>query len=1062
MKKILAIATLVILILCMAIPVIYAADTSEEIKINDENLKELLLKYYDYDKNGKITKSDMEQIKTFDASGSSIGDFTGLEYAVNAESVNVFINGDKNISSIFKLKNLKTLRIEDWYLGEDGKDVDLNGIENLTKLESLNLHIESVNVLNLDKLEKLPNLKSLYLEIEEDDLSFLNNLTNLEALYCAFPTAYSNDVVNYKFDNLNKLKTLSFPVAEINLSDIKNLTSIESVSIKLNLEDSQDLSEVAGLKNLNSLSISNADYLTNIKAINDMKNITELSLIYNNLNNIKELDTITSNSLKLHISNSGSLASGCYYSNDEESDLLTKLNNIKIDNYYFKVSSYNRRIKSIEKNETRTYSFKEISSILDGVYDSSSKLYMVDANIDAGYNSDITVDKDNKTITIKAGDSVKENRLTINVRNSEKTLSFSVSYNVTDGGDKSKEIKIPDQNLKNKLLKSYDLDFDGKITEYDALNTYTLYIQNSNISDLTGLENYSNLTALWISYNKIKDLSPIMGLSKIRTIYASNNLITNLSCLKNRKFANLSLLNLDDNFIDFYNDSENLKIYLEELSKDKSYGINGETLSYYATSQKYGKPEDFDKEVKFGDERIKNKIIELGADTNNDGKLTARELYESTYVESPSTMRQNSAPKPKITKLDLSNMGISDLTGLEYMGELEELDLSNNNISNIEPICHLMNLKKLNLSNNNISDISGLPKYAGNSPYYNTTLLSRDCYFELDLSNNNITDISCLKDCLRYVNTECIPWSATGSMPERKLKLDFSGNKIQNINVVNEFKNLMWLDLSDNEIKDIASLENYDFVVGMWAGEVKDLEVFDGIDLSYNDIDLNAEGTKKAKSHFDEQNVDLILDHQGEEPNAKPEQKPDEGKMNFKDVSEDVWYYNSVKYCYENGIIMGTTDTTFSPNTNVTRGNLVTILWRMEGSPKVSGNISFPDVKTSDYYYEAVKWAEKTGVVHGYDTGKFGPNNYISREQLATILNNYAKYKKKDTSKKADLSTFTDNKKISSYAKEGVAWAVGNKVMSGKNEGTRVDPQGKATRAEAAAMIQNYCYNVGR
>ena len=187
-----------------------------------------------------------------------------------------------------------------------------------------------------------------------------------------------------------------------------------------------------------------------------------------------------------------------------------------------------------------------------------------------------------------------------------------------------------------------------------------------------------------------------------------------------------------------------------------------------------------------------------------------------------------------------------------------------------------------------------------------------------------------------------------------------------------------------------------------------------------------------------------------------------EKKLPFKDVSKNVWYYNSVKYCYENGIIMGTTDETFSPNTNVTRGNLVTILWRMEGSPVVSGNLSFPDVKQSDYYYEAVKWAEKTGVVHGYDTGKFGPNNYISREQLATILNNYAKYKKKDTSKKADLSTFTDNKKISSYAKEGVAWAVGNKVMSGKNEGTRVDPQGKATRAETAAMIQNYCNYVGR
>lgn len=187
-----------------------------------------------------------------------------------------------------------------------------------------------------------------------------------------------------------------------------------------------------------------------------------------------------------------------------------------------------------------------------------------------------------------------------------------------------------------------------------------------------------------------------------------------------------------------------------------------------------------------------------------------------------------------------------------------------------------------------------------------------------------------------------------------------------------------------------------------------------------------------------------------------------EKKLPFKDVNKEVWYYNSIKYCYDNGIIYGTTDTTFSPNTNVTRGNLVTILWRMEGNPKVSGNVSFPDVKTSDYYYEAVKWAEKTGVVHGYDTGKFGPNNYISREQLATILNNYAKYKKKNTSASTDLSEFTDNSKISSYAREAVSWAVAKGVMSGKNNGMRVDPQGRATRAETAAMIQNYCYYVGR
>ena len=159
---------------------------------------------------------------------------------------------------------------------------------------------------------------------------------------------------------------------------------------------------------------------------------------------------------------------------------------------------------------------------------------------------------------------------------------------------------------------------------------------------------------------------------------------------------------------------------------------------------------------------------------------------------------------------------------------------------------------------------------------------------------------------------------------------------------------------------------------------------------------------------------------------------------------------------------MGTTDTTFSPNNNLTRGNLVTLLYRMEGYPKVDGEVSFPDVKASDYFYEAVKWAEKTGIVHGYETGKFGPNNNISREQLATILFNYAKYKKKDTSARTDLNKFTDNNKISSYAREAVSWAVAKGVMSGKNEGTRVDPQGRATRAEAAAMIQNYCSYVGR
>ena len=185
-------------------------------------------------------------------------------------------------------------------------------------------------------------------------------------------------------------------------------------------------------------------------------------------------------------------------------------------------------------------------------------------------------------------------------------------------------------------------------------------------------------------------------------------------------------------------------------------------------------------------------------------------------------------------------------------------------------------------------------------------------------------------------------------------------------------------------------------------------------------------------------------------------------EMPFRDIKLSDWYYNSVKYCTDNKIIYGTTDTTFSPNNNLTRANLVTILWRMEGSKKVSGSSKFSDVKSQEYYYDAVNWAASKGIVNGYEDGKFRPNNNITREQLATILMNYAKYKGKDTRERTDLNKFVDNKGISSYAKDSISWAVAKKVMSGKVNGTMVDPSGTAIRAEAAAMITNYCNYVGR
>ena len=182
-------------------------------------------------------------------------------------------------------------------------------------------------------------------------------------------------------------------------------------------------------------------------------------------------------------------------------------------------------------------------------------------------------------------------------------------------------------------------------------------------------------------------------------------------------------------------------------------------------------------------------------------------------------------------------------------------------------------------------------------------------------------------------------------------------------------------------------------------------------------------------------------------------------RPNCNDVNPNDWYYNAIKYTYQNGIISGATDTEFRPSAKITRGMIVTILWRIEGSPKVTGVEDFTDV-TGQYYYDAVRWAAKNGVVNGYGDGRFGPNANITREQLATILCNYAKYKKKNTNVTVDTSKYKDWNKLSSFARASMQWAIKTGVVTGKENGTKVDPQGTATRGEAAVMLYNYCTKI--
>lgn len=184
------------------------------------------------------------------------------------------------------------------------------------------------------------------------------------------------------------------------------------------------------------------------------------------------------------------------------------------------------------------------------------------------------------------------------------------------------------------------------------------------------------------------------------------------------------------------------------------------------------------------------------------------------------------------------------------------------------------------------------------------------------------------------------------------------------------------------------------------------------------------------------------------------------GVLPFTDVREADWFYDDVVYAYENGLFSGTSDTTFSPNASMTRAMLVTVLYRLEGQPTVSGRSGFSDVKLNSYYEDAVTWAADNGIVNGTGATTFSPNANVTREQMAAILYRYAQYKQYGTTASASLNGFSDAAKVSAYAKAPLSWAVAEKLVNG-SEG-RLLPTGNATRAQVAAILHRFVENVAK
>lgn len=175
----------------------------------------------------------------------------------------------------------------------------------------------------------------------------------------------------------------------------------------------------------------------------------------------------------------------------------------------------------------------------------------------------------------------------------------------------------------------------------------------------------------------------------------------------------------------------------------------------------------------------------------------------------------------------------------------------------------------------------------------------------------------------------------------------------------------------------------------------------------------------------------------------------------FTDVKSGNWFYDAVKYAYAQGLMTGTSATTFAPNGTMNRAMIVTVLYRLEKSPAVTGASKFTDVPAGQWYSDAVAWAAANKIVNGYDETTFGPMNAVTREQMAAILFRYEQVKGlENVTLEENLNRFPDQNKISAYAIPALQWAVGQKIINGNADGT-LDPTGTATRAQVAQIFTN-------
>ena len=776
----------------------FAGSKTDLVDIPDENLRKYLEENFNIDGEEGISEYDMANISE------------------------IYLYGFHNLQGLENARNLKKLFIDVY------EDTDLSIIQQLPKLEELEIGICDSNV-DLTPITTMQSIKSLRLsfygnpEEKYEVNNIISNMPFLEKLAVQFTTSTLTGI-----SNLTNLKELEIYMPEDNnIDDIFNKEEIERIEL-YNIKTKLDYNKFNSLPKLNELSLVfvNAESMT---GLNGGLEVIDYTKYFTNIR----------------------FSTEDYITNEEEQIILNEVNKTS-NKYNFYVSlNISKDLGNIIKGTQKEYeTYGEFDAILGETLNQNSRIYNLNP---VPYNVNILqIDKTNHKITVIAGNEVgnKYTSLYLSGNNFYCNMYFEFRV-ITDEGDTDKLYTFKDPALQYVLEEKYNIDEKPGFSERDMLNLTNIDLEGTDVEDLSGLEDAVNLKEIYAPYCKIKSIEPIIELENLEYVDLSGNLITDVTCLANNKFTKVVELFLDENFIDFTDESENLKVFKEQNNK-----IDDRVIPYMVASQKHGNPDEFDNEVVFGDARITEKLIEAGAYTNEQGKITRRTLFESTIERGPEGA--------KLKRLNLDNMNITDLSGFEYLGMLQELILSNNQITNIEPLKYLVNIKDLDLSHNNISDLSPLSSYIGSTSYGDRTLDYR-------LAFNNITSIAPLNNWEILTRTNSSYYGYTETY--RCVSIDLAENNITSIEGVENWKNLEWLDLASNEIEEIGNLEKYNFTVWpeaqyYWEDDswVEQLNRFRGIQLIDNKIDFEAEGTEKARSTFNKKGVQLILDGDGPEP----------------------------------------------------------------------------------------------------------------------------------------------------------------------------------------------------